>query len=101
MSSSNTTSHVEKRWQKQGFATETRSDPPGQIALSPAPDADELLLVLDGRIEIEIEGATLEPQVGEEVLVPAGTVLSLRNAGKAKARWLYGLRRLQARYADR
>ena len=92
--------HVEKRWQKQGFEIATRLDPPGEIGLDPASDADELFLLLEGEMVIEVEGATLEPQVGEEVLVPVGTAHKLRNVGTKKARWLYGLRRIQARYAD-
>ena len=41
----------------------------------------------------EIAGQLHRPQVGEEVLIPAGAVHSVRNIGHTTARWLYGYKR--------
>jgi hypothetical protein len=40
--------------------------------------------------EFEIAGRIHRPEVGEELLILAGTVHSARNVGKTTARWLYG-----------
>jgi hypothetical protein len=41
-------------------------------------------------MEFEVAGNVYHPQVGEELLIPAGAVHSARNVGKTTARWLYG-----------
>jgi hypothetical protein len=41
-------------------------------------------------MEFEIPGNLHQPQVGEELLIPAGARRSARNIGKTVARWLYG-----------
>jgi len=37
--------------------------------------------VLEGRVEFEVAGQIHRPQVGEELLIPAGAVHSARNVG--------------------
>jgi hypothetical protein len=37
--------------------------------------------------------ATYDPQIGEELLIPAGADHSARNIGTTTARWLYGYKR--------
>jgi quercetin dioxygenase-like cupin family protein len=44
-------------------------------------------------MEFEAAGQVHRPKVGEELLIPAGTVHSARNVGRTTARWLYGYRR--------
>jgi quercetin dioxygenase-like cupin family protein len=51
--------------------------------------------VLEGQVEFEVAGQNQHPNVGEELLIPAGTVHSARNIGKTTARWLYGYKRAQ------
>jgi quercetin dioxygenase-like cupin family protein len=45
--------------------------------------------VLEGEMEFEIAGQVYHPQVGEQLLIPAGVVHSARNIGTTTARWLY------------
>jgi quercetin dioxygenase-like cupin family protein len=47
-------------------------------------------MVLEGEVEFEFDGQVLRPSVGEELLIPAGVVHSVRNIGKTTSRWLYG-----------
>ena len=51
---------------------------------------DELLLLIEGTLELEMHGKTLHPAVGEEVLIPAHTTHTVRNIGGTTARWIYG-----------
>jgi quercetin dioxygenase-like cupin family protein len=54
---------------------------------------DELVMPVEGRIELEFGGRVYRPQIGEEVFIPAGAVHTVRNVGGTTARWLYGYRR--------
>ncbi len=37
-----------------------------------------------------MNGKTLRPAIGEEILMPAGVSHSVKNVGKSRNRWLYG-----------
>jgi mannose-6-phosphate isomerase-like protein (cupin superfamily) len=80
-------------WAKLGFGCDFWTDPPGQCWESFTHATDEQVIVLEGRMEFEVEGRVCHLAVGEELLIPAGAVQSARNVGKTTARWLYGYRR--------
>ena len=77
-------------WAKRGFSCELWTDPPGQRWEDFTHATDEVVIILDGNMEFEIEGEVHHPEPGEELLIPAGTLHSARNVGSTKARWLYG-----------
>jgi quercetin dioxygenase-like cupin family protein len=77
-------------WAARGFSCELWTDPPGQRWEDFRHATDVLVLVLDGQVEFETAGKVHHPKVGEELLIPAGTVHSARNIGEITARWLYG-----------
>lgn len=78
------------------YYCELWTDPPGQQWGQQWEDfthaTDELVTVLEGDMEFEVEGQVHHPQSGEELLIPAGAVHSVRNIGSTTARWLYGYR---------
>jgi quercetin dioxygenase-like cupin family protein len=51
---------------------------------------DELVMVLEGDVEFEIDGHVRRPSVGQELLIPKGIIHTVRNIGKTTSRWLYG-----------
>lgn len=51
---------------------------------------DELVMILEGNLEIEFGGRLVKPAVGEELLIPAKARHTVRNVGNQTARWLYG-----------
>lgn len=67
-------------------------DPPGQRWENFVHDSDELVIVLEGELEFEINGHVTHPATGVEIFIPAGVVHSVRNIGGSTARWLYGYR---------
>lgn len=83
---------VSGNWSARGFSCDLWVDPPGQRWEDFVHNTDELVLVLEGELEFEINGETCRPQTGEEVYIPAGAVHSVRNVGTSTARWLYGYR---------
>jgi len=50
-------------------------------------------MVVEGEVELEMPGRAFRPAIGEEVLIPAMAVHTVRNVGSSTARWLYGYRK--------
>lgn len=84
---------VEKNWSERGFSCELWVDPPGQVWKDYVHAADELLMLVEGQLEVEIGGRPIRPKPGEELLIPAQAIHTVRNLGNATVRWLYGYRR--------
>ena len=81
---------VAKDWKARGFSCDLWVDPPGQVWEDYLHSTDELLMLMEGKLELEMQGKTLRPAVGEEVLIPAHTSHTVRNTGGTTARWLFG-----------
>jgi len=81
---------VAEGWRDRGFSCGLWVDPPGQVWEDYVHGTDELLMVLEGELELEMQGRTFRPKAGEEVLIPARVSHSVRNVGGTTARWLYG-----------
>jgi mannose-6-phosphate isomerase-like protein (cupin superfamily) len=77
-------------WRSRGFSCDIWTDPAGQTWENYAHAFDELVMVLEGEVEFEINGHISHPAVGEELLIPAGVVHSVRNTVRTTSRWLYG-----------
>jgi len=84
---------IARDWAARGFSCGLWTDPPGQRWENFIHATDELVLVLEGELEVEIEGATRRPGAGEELFIAAGACHSVRNIGEVTARWLYGYRK--------
>jgi mannose-6-phosphate isomerase-like protein (cupin superfamily) len=85
---------VGKAWAQDGFDCARWVDPPGQEWLDFVHATDERVLVKEGIIEIEVEGARALLTPGDEAFIPAGCRHSVYNRGRTVARWFYGYRRL-------
>ena len=83
---------VSRDWAARGFSCALWVDPPGQRWENFVHSTDELVLVLEGKLEFEIDGKVSHPGTGKEIFIPAGAVHSVRNIGSSTARWLYGYR---------
>ncbi len=84
---------VAREWAARGFSCDLWVDPPGQRWENFVHDVDELVVVLEGQMEFEVNGKVYHPAPGEELLIPAGAIHSARNIGTTTARWLYGYRK--------
>ncbi len=58
-----------------------------------AQDNDELFMLMSGELELEMEGQSLRPSIGEEIRILTGNSHTIRNISKQTARWLYGQQR--------
>jgi quercetin dioxygenase-like cupin family protein len=84
---------VARRWRARGFSCGLWVDPPGQVWENYTHRADELVMVVQGDVEFEIEGTVHRPRAGEELLIPARARHTVRNVGRSESRWLYGYAR--------
>ena len=57
-----------KDWNERGFSFGIFRDPPGQVWADFVHRTDELVMLAEGEIELEIEGKTQRPLIGQEVL---------------------------------
>ncbi len=83
---------IADNWKSRGFSCELWTDPPGQRWEDFTHATDEVVIVLEGEMEFEVEGEVRHPEPGEELFIPAGIVHSARNIGHSTARWLFGYR---------
>jgi len=81
---------VSINWANRGFSCDTWVDAPGQIWEDFVHTTDEVVIVLEGRMEFEVEGTIYHPKIGEELFIPAKSKHSVRNIGAITAHWLYG-----------
>ncbi len=85
--------HRARDWNKRGFSCDIWADPPGQVWADFVHGTDELVMLIDGEIELRFGGKVLRPKVGEEILIPAGEAHTVINVGNTGNRWFYGYRR--------
>lgn len=80
----------EKDWAERGFSCGLWIDPPGRVWADFVHDTDELVLLLEGEEEFEMDGRNFRLKPGAELLIPAGTRHTARNIGGVTSKWLYG-----------
>ncbi len=85
---------MERDLHARGFSCGLWTDPPGQVWRNYVHNVDEVFIVVEGEMELEMQGRAFRPAIGEEVLIPAGVVHTVRNMGPTTARWIYGYRRV-------
>jgi quercetin dioxygenase-like cupin family protein len=81
---------IRSSWRSRGFSCDIWTDPPGQVWEDYRHTVDELVMVLEGNVEFEINETVLQPAIGEELFIPAGALHSVRNKARTISRWLYG-----------
>jgi mannose-6-phosphate isomerase-like protein (cupin superfamily) len=84
---------VKKLWAARGFSCDLWVDPPGRAWNDFVHDVDELVMLVEGAEEFEMNGEKYHLRIGEEFLIPAGTSHTARNVGKTTSKWLYGYKR--------
>ncbi len=84
---------ISVEWEQRGFSCDLWKEPPGQTWEDYVHDVDELVMVVAGKLEVEMQGQTFHPQCGEEIFIPKNVHHSVRNIGGTAAHWLYGYKR--------
>ena len=84
---------IKKDWNSRCYSLGIFKDPPGQVWPDFVHKTDELVVLAEGKIEIEIEGQSQQPPIGMEVFIPAKAMHTVRNVGKTNNVWYYGYKR--------
>ena len=77
-------------WRGRGYSCDRFVDPPGQCWDDFVHGCNELVTVVEGRLEMTVAGETVTVAVGDEVFIPKGARHSLRNIHPGTTIWLYG-----------
>ena len=81
---------IKKDWNSRGYSFGIFKDPPGQVWLDFVHKTDELVVLAEGKIEIEIEVQSQQPPIGEKGFLPTKAIHTVRNVGKTYNVWYYG-----------
>ena len=87
---------IKNDWKQGGYSFGVFKDPPGQGWTDFVHKTDELVVLVEG--EIEIEGRSHFPKIGEEQFIPAKALHTVRNTGSTYNVWYYGYKTIQ--YSD-
>lgn len=77
-------------WAGRGYSCALFVDPPGQEWNDFVHRSNELVTVVDGQLEMWVEGEQLVAEPGDEVFIPKGATHSVTNIHSGTTRWLYG-----------
>ena len=77
-------------WAARGFDCRRFVDPPGQRWEGFVHRTNELLTVVEGRLECELDGRCVEVGPGDELYIPRGVTHSVRNRHPGQTQWLFG-----------
>ena len=81
---------VSRDWRARGYSCGLFVDPPGQAWLDFVHETNELVAVVDGRLEMVVSGVSVVMEAGDEVFIPKHATHSVINIHDGVSRWLYG-----------
>ncbi len=77
-------------WRGRGYSCHDFHDPPGREWRDFVHECQELVTVVAGRLELEVDGATVLAGPGDEVFIPRRAVHTVRNVYDGGSHWLFG-----------
>lgn len=81
---------VARDWAKRRFSCDLFIDPPGRQWSNFVHACNELVTVIEGELELEMDEQAFVLHLGDEALIPRETNHSVRNTYRGTTRWLYG-----------
>ncbi|MFP6748394.1 MAG: cupin domain-containing protein [Alphaproteobacteria bacterium] len=81
---------VAAEWRARGFSCNLFADPPGQQWLDFTHATNELVTVIEGRLELTLGETRVEMGPGDELFIPARARHSVVNIHDGVSRWLFG-----------
>ena len=81
---------IRENWESKGYSFGVFKDPSGHVWVNYVHRTDKLVVLAGGNIEIEIEGNSQKPQIGEEIFIHVNAIHTVRNIGKTNNVWYFG-----------
>lgn len=83
-------SRVETDWNARGYTCDWMMDSTGREWRDCRHQSNAVLAVVDGTLEVIVNGVKSVLQPGDEMTVPKGALHHLKNVDPTTSRWLYG-----------
>src|SRR5438445_11315328 len=83
---------IEMEWKARGFSCDLWVDPPGQVWEDYVHSTDELLMLMEGKLELECRGKAFRRPIGEKALSQAKPTPTSRTSAGPPARGSYGIK---------
>ena len=77
-------------WRERGYSCGLFVDPPGQQWLDFVHSCNELVTVVEGRLDMRVGDHQFIMEPGDEIFIPRDAVHSVINAFDGVTKWLYG-----------
>ena len=81
---------VFQSWRQRGYSYDVFIDPPGREWNDFVHSTNELVTVVEGRLQMTIEDEEFIAEPGDEVFIPKEACHSVKNIHHATTTWLYG-----------
>ena len=81
---------VATNWRGRGYSCSEFADPPGRAWRDFVHDCNELVTVVEGRLELDVAGERVVAGPGDEVFIPKDARHSVFNVNDATTVWLFG-----------
>ncbi len=82
--------HVQTDWHARGYDCHRFTDPPGQTWNNFVHETNEVVTVVEGRLELTVADQVVVAGPGDEVFIPSGAVHTVRNIDPGTTLWLFG-----------
>lgn len=81
---------VARSWKEQGYSCDMFIDPPGREWNDFVHATNEVVTVVEGKLQMTIEGEEAIAEPGDEVFIPKNAYHSVKNIHHGMTKWLYG-----------
>ena len=81
---------LRKGFEQRGYSFDIFSDPPGQRWLGFVHAVDEIVVPIEGRVTLYVRGERFDPDVGDEVFIPAHALHDVITSDDSGSRWAFG-----------
>lgn len=81
---------VASDWRQRGFSCGTFEDPPGREWRNFTHDCNELITVVEGQLQLTLDGVDMTLEPGDEAFIPQHCLHSVVNIAPTCTVWLYG-----------
>lgn len=81
---------VFRSWGDRGYSCDLFVDPPGREWNDFVHATNELVTVVEGKLQMVIDGKVCMAEPGDEVCIPKGACHSVKNIHHGTTKWLYG-----------
>jgi mannose-6-phosphate isomerase-like protein (cupin superfamily) len=81
---------VARSWGRRGYSCDVFIDPPGREWKDFLHSTNELVVVVEGKLRMTINGKEFVAEPGDEVFIPKGMCHSVKNIHATMTKWLYG-----------